>query len=1784
MRAKRPSSPDYSRLKGFDCFITTPFIQPYGRRVPDPRAKRRLRESAGIPRRRALRMLVCLAITLNMLIWPSPDITIRPVIDPMSVVASTVSSSALTAGINLASALREFRDAPPVVMIKLGPMVMPVPVFPLWFQSSTPRELTMLERTSRAVDVTLSPHRFVGYIGDTVTFIAKGTTADGKPAHGAKFSFESSDESKLTIDEAGRATLLAAGTVAVIARAAAAIKAAPVLIRSTRRRVQTDAEWRADQDSLVASSDRESLGESGIGTLLGAIGDRLIPSAHAQGGGQGLDYGNAAPIGQVGTPPFAALEETRLGPVMPQTNFELPISLVDLGGRGLATSLMAYYNSNTWGAYVDGSFATHYVFDPIQGWPSPGFSLGFGRIVIYNGYYDPGLGDTVYTFMLVAANGTRHQLGTGTSMGTNALQTTDGSHITYAGNALGGTVYYQDGSKMTIGLVNNRRLPTQITDTNGNYIQIAYRWETNYPGIAINYIVDTLGRVITFNYGEWPAPPGSTLLTSISTPAGSVTFSYQAVTMNYNFLNQPIVENAPATFSAVTNITIPAKPTYNFSYSGYGMIYSTSAVSGGGTATVAYNYPLGGEEIIGQPTFTQRTETPSTPTAIYTYGSDITRPNGTKLSLSSTVRELKNNSNQTLSKIEYTFTTDPGGSTAIQSIVTTDEAQPGQQTKVDFDYDAFGNVVNEREYGFKINGQWQVRRRTHSSYISWEPYISQYIRNRTTEVDVYDALQNNNEADDVLIGKTTFSYDNPLNGMEGYGGTANPPGHLSNYDTTKSTRGNVTGVTKYSDLGGAGVTRSSKTDIFGGVTLAQVDCCYQKSFTMTEATYWSKPSQTTSGNTSGIYLTSSAVYNFNTLTTTSNTDPNNQTTSYSYDAAQRRTGFASPTGATGSTSYNALSEAASTSVTWNEGGTNKTITQTATYDGWGQMVSSVDGSGAQTNYTYNNMGLMITRTNPFPQGGTPGPVTTYVYDLLGRNTLITLPGGNTVQTNYTNSTIVTVTDQVNRKIKRESDGLGRLIKVTEQDVSTGNLTQETTYSYDIADRLIGVNQGNQTRAFKYDAEGQLLFERIPEQTATINDGTGTYWSCKYTYTDWGAFSTKQDARGVITTYGYDTLHRLISINYNTSGAPGVATTANMTYTFDNSEPSTTKGLLLSLAVGTGYSESYSYDSFKRVQSVTRTIDGRNYTTNYQLNTVNQTTQLTYASGRVLNASYDASARLTSLAQANGPTYISNFAYDVNGNPTAWTLGNGVREGFAYDANRLQPTLHTAGTTSPYTNLMNLTYGYQAAAGQMGSNTTPGNAGQLISISGTVNGTTESAAYTFDNLGRLATSNQSSSGSTAQRRFAHDRWGNRTGVWDAISGGNQIQSITLQQSGGVPTNRIQSVTAGSTVNYTYDSAGNVTNDGGHSYTYDAVNRIVSVDGGTTASYAYDQSNQRYKKVTGGSTTHYIWHGAEVIAEHNGSTGAVLTDLIYSDGRIIATIASGVTRYAVNDRMSARITLDVSGNVLGRQGHLPFGDDFAESGSQEKHHFTSYERDAETGNDYAVNRSYSAIVGRFLSADPYRTSGGTGDPRSWNRYSFTRNVAINRGDPLGLFDRPIEGPIEAGCPPVGTPGTWLGKCLCQVVPMHCDIRRPPPNVDGHSGGVGDPKIRFGGLKVDGQCQRCLYVPEDLPARWIDPPRDQNLTADAVATPRGAVKIPDLCSCEVFCSNGHDYRIECQCQNLLFNPAPKIIPIDKIGPRKEWPALPGDWAFDGRPYTRTQAIPPGGVTLPVLFYVFD
>ena len=81
------------------------------------------------------------------------------------------------------------------------------------------------------------------------------------------------------------------------------------------------------------------------------------------------------------------------------------------------------------------------------------------------------------------------------------------------------------------------------------------------------------------------------------------------------------------------------------------------------------------------------------------------------------------------------------------------------------------------------------------------------------------------------------------------------------------------------------------------------------------------------------------------------------------------------------------------------------------------------------------------------------------------------------------------------------------------------------------------------------------------------------------------------------------------------------------------------------------------------------------------------------------------------------------------------------------------------------------------------------------------------------------------------------------------------------------------------------------------------------------------------------------------------------------------------------------------------------DFGESGLQEKHHFTSYERDTESSLDYAMNRFYSSLVGKFSSSDPALRSAVPADPQTWNRYSYSNDDPINLSDPTGLMCRMI-----------------------------------------------------------------------------------------------------------------------------------------------------------------------------------
>jgi RHS repeat-associated protein len=1137
---------------------------------------------------------------------------------------------------------------------------------------------------------------------------------------------------------------------------------------------------------------------------------------------------------------------------------------------------------------------------------------------------------------------------------------------------------------------------------------------------------------------------------------------YQLVTLKYDF-DPSLAVDAPANNSqiqVVWRICYPqtGKGFLFLDYSSYGMprkISSRMGMRGAGGAITngteiaytTYNYTTinqedpsdspygrnqGAVHLSDFPQFTRREEwwqgktdpsgAPTTDPTIYVYsratvgtteevkiihvgknleevtttGTDSGQPNFGK---EASVELRKSDPGSTLSKQISTYVTGPDGEVEIGQVETIDEE--GKGTLLKFGYGHYGRVSDLYECGYIQAAGYKVRRHTRFDYIDDQGHRDARFLRLVSRVSIYDAMNNNDDADDKLMGKIETTYDDYVEGIESYGLNSNlyPPNHDAAYDQNNMMRGNATAVKTFSKVAPEeeeATTRRVKYDIFGNLVWAEMSCCVKKFLGFSGLTAYSKPDWVRSGPDSAteLNLTTNYHYNYFTGLVEYETNPDGLQTSYEYDDALRLKQVTLPTGVVAKTRFerdgneNDLLTYISQTL-YDDQGTTKVLTKKQWFDGSGRGVRAGTGTGdAPTSYdmtaaVYDGWGRVVKQSNPYlgdangnPQSGVTQFWTVNAYDELSRIIKVTLPDrtlpdSQFIQKTYkgataTSGVTVITTDTVGRMRKGEMDGLGRLVKVTEQNPANGNLEWETSYSYDVLDNLTQIDQGGQSRTFNRDAKGRLTSVTTPE--------TGT---TTYTYNDFDAVSTRRDARGVVTTYTYGPLNLLTGVSYN--NVTGVAPTAPVSIDYRNTSPG--KGRMKTMTDETG-NESYAYDNFGRLQSSIRMIDNIRYEKRYEYNEISQMTLMTYPSGKRVKVGRDDRGRLSAVKMVDASdalldTYLSGINYRVDGQVSGQNLGDGTTESFEYSDDWLQLTrqkVMKGGST-----LLDLSYGYGALAGRMGNGSKAGNSGQLVSVTGTINGQNRNQEFTYDNVGRLVTA--TGWGAWA-RRFAYDRYGNRTGVWDAVSGGNPLQNTLIAQANGMTTNRIASVN-GTTFNY--DASGNVTGDGATAYTRDAENRIVCVGEPCSESYGYDAGNHRVKKVVGGVVTHYIWEGNQVIAEYERGGGN--------------TQATG-KRYYHQDRLSTRIITDGDGNVKGTTDHLPFGEEIGFTGESEKHKFTTYERDGAL--DYAVNRHYDPQRGRFAQADPLGMGAASlENPQSLNLYSYVQNDPVNFADPSGLL---------------------------------------------------------------------------------------------------------------------------------------------------------------------------------------
>jgi YD repeat-containing protein len=78
-------------------------------------------------------------------------------------------------------------------------------------------------------------------------------------------------------------------------------------------------------------------------------------------------------------------------------------------------------------------------------------------------------------------------------------------------------------------------------------------------------------------------------------------------------------------------------------------------------------------------------------------------------------------------------------------------------------------------------------------------------------------------------------------------------------------------------------------------------------------------------------------------------------------------------------------------------------------------------------------------------------------------------------------------------------------------------------------------------------------------------------------------------------------------------------------------------------------------------------------------------------------------------------------------------------------------------------------------------------------------------------------------------------------------------------------------------FTYDSNGNLTNDGSKTYTWNARNQLTGLAGGITASFAYDGVGRRRAKTVSGTTTGFLYDGLNAVQELAGGSPSALTGL-------------------------------------------------------------------------------------------------------------------------------------------------------------------------------------------------------------------------------------------------------------------------------------------------------------------
>jgi RHS repeat-associated protein len=248
---------------------------------------------------------------------------------------------------------------------------------------------------------------------------------------------------------------------------------------------------------------------------------------------------------------------------------------------------------------------------------------------------------------------------------------------------------------------------------------------------------------------------------------------------------------------------------------------------------------------------------------------------------------------------------------------------------------------------------------------------------------------------------------------------------------------------------------------------------------------------------------------------------------------------------------------------------------------------------------------------------------------------------------------------------------------------------------------------------------------------------------------------------------------------------------------------------------------------------------------------------------------------------------------------------------------------------------------------------------------------------YDGLNRLTnTTGGTSIGSSA---MAYDALGNIT----SYSNSSNIKPSSLTYTYNTSTNKLTGVSGNSAAGYdfsqsnSYDTRGNVTNNGMRSFSYNLANQMTHSGGN---SYVYDGYNRRVKTqdCKGTSYSMYSQSGRLLYREVNGKP----VSYIFLGDKLIAK--EGIMPASTNSRMH----------------YKPFGASIEQA--KDEVGYTGHKFDTDLGLSYMQARYYDPVIGRFYSNDPV----GFKNVHNFNRYAYANNNPYKYVDPDGREIKSIQ----------------------------------------------------------------------------------------------------------------------------------------------------------------------------------